>query len=158
MAFQAPYPYGGYQSYYSQPVPDQLAQLRQNQIQQQPTLQGAPPQMQQPVPPTQADNGGIIWVQGEAGAKAYLVAPGNTVQLWDSENPVIYLKSADMSGMPSMRILDYTERDTAQSAQRQKVPQLDLSQYITRDQLEEILAERFKQSAKPAKTKEAEES
>lgn len=58
-----------------------------------------------------SQNSSIIWVQGEAGAKSYLVAPNNTVQLWDSENQVIYLKSADASGMPSMRILDYTIRD-----------------------------------------------
>ena len=61
-----------------------------------------------PVPAPQ--NTGIIWVQGEAGAKSYLVAPNTTVQLWDSEDQVIYLKSADASGMPSMRILDYKER------------------------------------------------
>lgn len=52
----------------------------------------------------------LIWVQGEAGAKSYMVAPNSTVQLWDSEAQTIYLKSADASGMPSMRILDYTIR------------------------------------------------
>ena len=56
---------------------------------------------QQNPQPAQA-NAGIIWVQGEAGAKSYLVAPNNTVQLWDSESQTIYLKSADASGMPSM--------------------------------------------------------
>ena len=56
---------------------------------------------------------GIIWVQGEAGAKSYLVAPNNTVQLWDSESQTIYLKSADASGMPSMKILDYTIRSNS---------------------------------------------
>ena len=49
-------------------------------------------------------------MQGEAAAKSYMVAPGNTVQLWDSEEKIIYLKSADPSGMPSMKILDYTIR------------------------------------------------
>ena len=63
----------------------------------------------QPQQPTQQSSG-LIWVQGEAGAKSYLVAPNNTVQLWDSESQTIYLKSADASGMPSMRILDYTIR------------------------------------------------
>jgi len=128
-----PYPYGGYplQGYqigvpsipgaYSQAVPDQLAQLRQNQqIQNVQTV---------PVPQTvsvQAESG-IIWVQGEAGAKAYLVAPGSTVQLWDSENPVIYLKSADMSGMPSMRVLDYTERGGTAGGISQQEQKIDLS-------------------------------
>lgn len=62
---------------------------------------------------TQPTQNGIIWVQGEAGAKSYLVAPNTTVQLWDSESQVIYLKSADASGMPSMRVLDYTIRDSS---------------------------------------------
>lgn len=67
------------------------------------------PQYQQSQQQAQVSNG-IIWVQGEAGAKSYMVAPNNTVQLWDSESQTIYLKSADASGMPSMRILDYTIR------------------------------------------------
>lgn len=70
----------------------------------------ATPQTQQP------QQSSIIWVQGEAGAKSYLVAPNNTVQLWDSEAQTIYLKSADASGMPSMKILDYTIRETGQNA------------------------------------------
>lgn len=70
------------------------------------------PQYQQPAQTTQQN--GIIWVQGEGGAKSYMVAPGQTVQLWDSENKVIYLKSADASGMPSMKVLDYTIRGEAE--------------------------------------------
>lgn len=155
MAYPA-YPYG-YPPYYGQPVPDQLAQLRQNQMQIQPQMmqQNMVPQQMQ-AQPIQQDTGGIIWVQGEAGAKAYLVAPGNTVQLWDSENQVIYLKSADMSGMPSMRVLDYTERTAAQP-QRQQTPQIqlpDLSNFITRDELEDILAKRFTKPSKAIKPKE----
>lgn len=78
-------------------------------------------------------NGSIIWVQGEAGAKSYLVAPNNTVQLWDSENQVIYLKSADASGMPSMKILDYKIRKSSQPVQNQVV---NANQdFITREEL-----------------------
>lgn len=65
----------------------------------------------QPTQMSGASQSGLIWVQGEAGAKSYFVAPNNTVQLWDSENQTIYLKSADASGMPSMKILDYKIRD-----------------------------------------------
>lgn len=89
----------------------------------------------------QAGNGSIIWVQGEAGAKSYLVAPNNTVQLWDSENQVIYLKSADASGMPSMKILDYQIRETAGQntpavTHQAAAPSLD--NYVTRDELNEF--------------------
>ena len=68
----------------------------------------AQPQQQQP-----QINNGIIWVQGEAAAKSYPIAPNSSVPLWDSEANVIYIKSADMSGMPSIKILDYTMRDVA---------------------------------------------
>lgn len=104
------YPYYNTNPYYMQPnfypnnnpTPDMLNQFKSYQ---QPIQQV--PQMQQPA---QNANNDIIWVQGEAGAKAYLVAPNNTVTLWDSESQTIYLKSADMNGVPSMKILDFTER------------------------------------------------
>ena len=96
MAFGVPYQPGFAPGYYpmGQPsaMPDQLAQLRQNYQQPQ---QSAP----------------IIWVQGEEGAKAYMVAAGNSVLLMDSESSVFYIKSTDASGMPQpLRIFDYTER------------------------------------------------
>lgn len=79
------------------------------------TYQPVNPQYQQPITQNQNQQNGVIWVQGEAGAKSYLVAPNCTVQLWDSENQTIYLKSADASGMPSMKVLDYTIRETPQN-------------------------------------------
>lgn len=70
------------------------------------------PQMQSQGQQTPNGNS-LIWVSGEAGAKAYLVAPNTTVTLWDSESQTIFLKSADATGMPSMKILDYTIRSNA---------------------------------------------
>lgn len=83
------------------------------------------PQYQQPAQNTQQN--GIIWVQGEAAAKSYLVAPGQTVQLWDSEEKVIYLKSADASGMPSMKVLDYTIRGEAEAKPTEYATKEDLN-------------------------------
>ena len=85
-------------------------------------------QMSSPNQPQQQS--GIIWVQGEAGAKSYLVAPNTTVQLWDSEAQVIYLKSADASGMPSMKIIDYTIRNSS-APQLQPTPD-----YVTKDEFD----------------------
>ena len=96
------------------------------------------PMMQAPQFQAQPQNqqGGLIWVQGEAAAKSYMVAPGNTVQLWDSEEKIIYLKSADPSGMPSMKILDYTIRgeETAK----------DAPEYVTKADFD-ALAEKVKE-------------
>ena len=71
-------------------------------------------QYQQP----QQTNGGLIWIQGEAAAKSYLVAPNSSVVLFDSERQSVYIKSADASGMPSMKILDYTIRDNPRAVQQ----------------------------------------
>ena len=76
-------------------------------------------------------NSNIIWCQGEAAAKSYPVAPNATVQLWDSESQAIYLKSADASGMPSMKVIDYTIRDT-QTAQNASLT--EQSNNVTRDE------------------------
>ena len=88
----------------------------------------------------QPANGGIVWVQGEAGAKSYLVAPNCTVQLWDSENQTIYLKSADASGMPSMKVLDYTIRESPQNgANSSSMGTNDKSSvYATKDEFKSV--------------------
>lgn len=104
----------------------------------QPTQSNAPmqsPAQMQPMQPNSAS--GIIWVQGEAGAKSYLIAPNTTVQLWDSESQTIYLKSADGSGMPSMKILDYTIRDSAppQNAPVSAQNAPNLNDYVTKEEL-----------------------
>jgi hypothetical protein len=52
----------------------------------------------------------MIWVLNESEATAYPVAPNNSVVLWDKNNPVIYVKSVNMQGVPSMRVLDFSER------------------------------------------------
>lgn len=92
------------------------------------------PQAQQ----NQAQNSnGIIWVTGEASAKAYLVAPNQSVQLWDSESQTIYLKSADASGIPSMRILDYTFRDSAPQSKES----LDVGVFATKEDVDYLKEE-----------------
>lgn len=97
------------------------------------------PVYQIPQQQTQQQNG-IIWVSGEAGAKAYMVAPNNTVQLWDSESQTIYLKSADASGMPSFKVLDYTVRETAKNGAN-TVPVISddkLSTFATKDEIKAV--------------------
>lgn len=111
----------------------------------------APPMNQQAVQNT----GGIIWVTGEAGAKSYLVAPNTTVQLWDSEDQVIYLKSADASGMPSMKVLDYKIREASNQSAAQAVIQApELGNYVTKDELQALEAKIKRQIDKLTAKKE----
>lgn len=132
------YPYYGAQ----QPVLDNLAQLRMNTNQMQnavvqPSMPSQPMQAQQP-------NNGLIWVQGESGAKSYLVAPNATVMLMDSEGERFYLKSADASGMPlPLRIFDYKERTTAaQQAFGGSVAaeSVNFDNFVTRKEFDELKA------------------
>ena len=88
------------------------------------------PQLASPAAPMVPMQGGPIWVQGEAGAKSYMVAPNTTIALWDSEQQVIYLKSADASGMPTMKVLDYTIREGK--------PLNRNVEYATKDDIEEL--------------------
>lgn len=166
MAYQ-PYGYGGYQPvptpFYSNAVPDQLMQLRQNQVQQLMQSGQMPQQMQTPIPP-QAPAGepgnsaqnGIIWVSGKQEADSYFVVANSAVALWDANNPVIYLRKADSTGKPSTVVYDLVER--TDNRPQQAVQQVDWSQFITRDQLEEILAERLKRPGKAIKPKEESEN
>ena len=141
------YPYYGSQP----PMQDNLAQLRMNTNQMQnnvvqPSMASQPMQVQ---PAQQSSQ--IIWVSGEAGAKSYLVAPGNTVMLLDAENSVFYLKSADASGMPlPLRIFDYKERTNTHTSDF-KAPTSDFSEldvkYITRDEFERRMASIAPQTA-----------
>lgn len=98
MAYNSGFPMG-YQPYY-------------------PQYQYQAPQVQTPQP---RQMGSRIWVSGEAGAKAYILAPNDSADLWDSEQQTIYLKSTDASGIPSMKVLDYTIRSEAPTSPVQGV-------------------------------------
>lgn len=100
----------GYPQYY-QPMPDNLAQLRGQQPQQ---------------------SSGLTWVQGEAGAKSFLLAPGQTVLLMDSEGDRFYLKSSDGSGMPMpLRVFEFKEITGAPKAAPVEV------EYLTKQEFNE---------------------
>jgi len=78
MAYPNQYGYGqaGYPTY--------LPQQNYNAQQYAPQMNGM---QQMPQPQTQ---GAPIWVQGEAGAKSFLVAPGQSLILMDSEAEVFH--------------------------------------------------------------------
>ena len=86
------------------------------------------PNYQQPHP----IDTGIIWVQGESGAKAYPVQSGKSMVLFDSESERFFIKSADISGMPQpLRVFNYSETKENEIKQ-----QIDTSQFITREEFE----------------------
>ncbi len=74
------------------------------------------PQMQQMQQPQMVMPDDRIFVQGEIGAKAYLVAPGNTVTLWDSERQSIYRKTVNAQGVPMIQKLNYSYDEETESS------------------------------------------
>lgn len=96
------YPYYG-NPYYSAPMQDNLMQMRQ---------QYQPQQMQPLTQPPQNPiaQGGVQWVSGEQEARNWMIAPNAAVALWDSTAPTVYLKQADASGKPTLKIYDLVER------------------------------------------------
>jgi len=82
---------------------DNLMQMRQMQ---QPQMQSQIPQaLQNPVAQS-----GVQWVSGEQEARNWMIAPNAAVALWDSSAPTVYLKQADASGKPTLKVYDLVER------------------------------------------------
>lgn len=115
-------PYYRPMNYYNPSIPPDNQSLQNGQqFQQMPVQQPQQTPMQTPiqqmpiVQPTQTSD--MLFVLNETEATAYPVAPNNSVTLWDKNQDTVYIKSVNMQGVPSMRILDYVER-TADNAQK----------------------------------------
>ena len=113
--------------YYPQPMPDNLMQMRQQQM-----MQPAPP----PVPQNPVATGGVQWVSSEQEARGYLIAPNSAVALWDSTAPTVYLKQSDASGKPTLKIYDLVERaETPRTATQEKGVE-----FVTREEFDRLAA------------------
>nr|DAE57345.1 MAG TPA: hypothetical protein [Caudoviricetes sp.]DAP50390.1 MAG TPA: hypothetical protein [Caudoviricetes sp.] len=113
--------------YYPQPMPDNLMQMRQQQM-----MQPAPP----PMPQNPVATGGVQWVSSEQEARGYLIAPNSAVALWDSTAPTVYLKQSDASGKPTLKIYDLVERaETPRTA-----PQEKGVEFVTREEFDRLAA------------------
>lgn len=87
----------------------------------------------------------LEWVEGEVGAKAFQMPQGwpaeTPIALWDSTEKKIFLKTWNAMGMAKpLQELDYEIKET--------MPMLpegnsgaDMSQYVTKDDLEELKKE-----------------
>lgn len=116
--------------------------------------------MQAPQIPANQSTSDFLWVLNENEATSYPVAPNNTVILWDKNLPVVYVKSVNMQGIPSMRILDYTERANQPSGQPNAVISQGSTAYATIDQFnalkEDVEAMRKRLEESKSKTKKSE--
>lgn len=122
-------PYGWQNPYYPPPMQDNLMQMRQMQ---QPQMQSQIPQaLQNPVAQS-----GVQWVSSEQEARNWMIAPNAAVALWDSSAPTVYLKQADASGKPTLKVYDLVER-LASAPDAQKAP---AAEYVTRKEFDALAA------------------
>lgn len=143
----------------------QMAQLEQEYMQKKSNLmqsfyaQNQPQNYQQPAQAT-APTQNVNWIQvnGIDGAKNQIVQPGQTAWMMDNNQPYFYVKSVDGVGSSSFRIFQFSEvQDVAQEQTAQ--PTIDLSQYVHRDEFEQLKAmveqSSTTQKKQPVKGKEA---
>lgn len=89
---------------------------------------------------------GITWVQGIEGANAFRIAPNQTMVLIDSTQDVMYIKSADAIGMPTLRRFKFTE-----------VTGKEVDRYVTREEFDRLL-ERIDHALPTAESKQYSEA
>lgn len=92
------------------------------------------PQMnnQQFLPQIQTQN--LIRVNGIEGAKAYQMSANSIVSLFDANEDIMYIKSTDGAGFPSIRTFSFTEV----KEENKPTQQVD---YISREEFEEFKKE-----------------
>lgn len=170
-------PYSRPMGYYNPSIPQQdMSNIQGNQqIPVQQPIQQMPMQTPTPFMQTQPTND-MIWVLNENEATSYPVALNNSVVLWDKSNPTIYVKSVNSSGMPSMRVLDFVERNADTSNSQENAPKTHKctcgDKFATKEQINALegkiddLTAKYKELAHPVvekpktttkKSKEADE-
>ena len=95
--------------------------------------------------PTQSAQG-LIWVDGEVGAKAYQLPAGlpanQPIALWDTNDTVIYLKSVNPMGMPNPLQRAHYTLDGMKSGEKREGysgdSKPDMSDYVRKEDLERM--------------------
>nr|DAG68663.1 MAG TPA: hypothetical protein [Caudoviricetes sp.] len=108
--------FGNYNAYQPIGTPQQFAMDQMQQFQQRAQMQ---PGMQQGMQ--------LIRVTGMDGAKAYQMPPNSVVPLFDADNDIMYVKSTDGAGFPTIRAFAF------QPVEDKPEP---VQQYVTRDEFD----------------------
>lgn len=91
---------------------------------------------------------GIKWVDGEVGAKAFQMPagwpPNQPIDLWDTNDTVIYLKSINPMGMPNPLQKARYELEGVKTGEKavgysgDPEPKQDMSQFVKKEDLERM--------------------
>ena len=84
----------------------------------------------------------IIWVKGKENARSMQIPPNSTVILLDSQVGKFYIKTTDDIGLGRLRIFSYTEEPDVESNPSSSTSStFDLSNYVTKNELQEAIKE-----------------
>jgi hypothetical protein len=79
--------------------------------------------------PTQMSGTNLIRVTGIDGAKAYTMPPNSVVPLFDDQNDILYVKSTDGAGFPTIRTFAFSPIENIKPEQ---------TEYVSRSEFEEF--------------------
>lgn len=92
------------------------------------------PQFNAQMPVSQPSNS-LIRVTGIDGAKAYQMPPNSVAALFDDSYDIMYVKSTDGAGFPTIRIFDFYEHKEEAPVQQQPV---NVESFATKQELENL--------------------
>ena len=104
-------------------------------------------QQAQPMQTAHQGGPGLIWVDGEVGAKAYQMPAGwpsnQPIALWDTNDTVIYLKSTNPMGMPNPLQKAHYRLEGVQSGEKTQgfsggAEKPDMSDYVRKEDLDRM--------------------
>lgn len=122
-----------YAPFYRPTYYDPIQQNQMGQYNQQFQQPMAQPMQNAQMPMQGQPTSEFLWVLNENEATSYPVAPNNTVILWDKNLPTVYIKSVNAQGVPSMRVLDFTERTATAPKQPVSGPFGSANNFVTLD-------------------------
>ena len=102
---------------------------------QQPMQQMQPMPQQMSTPQTMNN---IIQVMGPESAVNYAVGPNSHIMMADSNRPVVYDKKSDDSGYSETKAFALTEIPLFEEAPMQQTPQVPMTEYATKAELEDL--------------------
>ena len=135
------YNYGNYNNYNQ----NQGMQYSNGQYYQLPTSNYNPTYQMAQAPQPVNNLSRINWVQGQAGANAFPLGPGESALLMDSEDSVLYVKSVDASGRPlPLEIYDLVKRNnivpmSTHGSDPAQIKGPDMTQYVKMSDLESMV-------------------
>ena len=88
----------------------------------------------------------IDWVVGKASADAYPMAPNGKVMLMDTQEPVVYVKTTDSLGCPSIVVFDLVERANLE---------VNVEGVVDYDRIQKMIADEVKRAMAPTTAKKA---